>query len=63
MKRRQFLGLRYIEDLIFLENNIVWFWNSLDVQSTASSVELYNILSYSRFFFNSFLPQFLEKSA
>ena len=33
-------GLCYIEDLIFLENNIVWFWNSLDVQSTDSSVEL-----------------------
>ena len=31
-----------VEDLIFLENNIVWFLNS---------VELYNILSYSRFFF------------
>ena len=35
-------GLCYIEDLNFLENNIVWFLNS---------VELYNILSYSRFFF------------
>ena len=28
-----------------------------------SSVELYNILSYSRFFFNNFLPQSFEKSA
>ena len=34
-------GLCYIEDLIFLKNNIVWFWNSLDVQSSDSSVELY----------------------
>ena len=42
--------LFYIEDLIFLENNIVWFPNSLDVQSTDNSVELYSILSYSRFF-------------
>ena len=33
------LGLCSIEDLIFLENNIVWFWNSLDVQSTDSSVD------------------------
>ena len=44
-------GLCYIEYLIFLENNIVWFLKSLDVQSTDSSVELYDILSYSRFFF------------
>ena len=56
-------GLYYIEDLIFLENKIVWFWNSLDVFSTDSSVELYDILSYSRFFFYSFQYQFLEKSA
>ena len=35
-------GLYYVEDLIFLENDIVWFLNS---------VEFYNILSYSRFFF------------
>ena len=34
-------GLCYIEDLTFLENNVVWFWNSLDVQSTVSSVEFY----------------------
>ena len=33
------------------ENNMVWFWNSLYVQSSDSSVELYNILSDSRFFF------------
>ena len=32
------LGLCSIEDLIFLENNIVWFWNSLDVQLPDSSV-------------------------
>ena len=38
-------GLCYIEDLIFLENNIVRFWNSLEVQSTDSSVELYDTLS------------------
>ena len=50
-------GLRYIEDL-FLENNLVWFWNSLDVQLPDSSVELYNILSYSMFFFYSLLQQF-----
>ena len=24
-------GLCYIEGLIIVENNIVWFWNSLDV--------------------------------
>ena len=40
-------GLCYIEDLTFLENNIVWFWNSLDVQSNDISVELYNLHSYS----------------
>ena len=39
-------GLCYMEDLIFLENNIVRFWNSLDVQSSDSLVEFYNILSY-----------------
>ena len=33
------------------ENNMVWFWNSPYVQSTDSSVELYNVLSDSRFFF------------
>ena len=33
-------GLCYVEDSIFLENNIAWFWNSLDVQSTDSLVEL-----------------------
>ena len=33
-------GLCYIEDFIFLENDIVWSWKSLDVQSTDSSVEL-----------------------
>ena len=38
-------GLYYMEDLIFLKNNVVWFWNSLDVQSIDSSVELYKILS------------------
>ena len=47
-------GLCHIKNLIFLENLTVWFRNSLDVQSTNSSVELYNILSYSWFFFNSF---------
>ena len=36
-------GLCYIKDLIFLENNIVLFWNSLDVQSIDSLVELYNV--------------------
>ena len=41
--------LCYIKDLIFLGNNIVWLWNSLNVQTTDSSVELYNILSYWRF--------------
>ena len=46
------LELGYIENLIFLENNIVWFSNSLNVQSTNSSVGLYNTLSNSRFFFN-----------
>ena len=30
----------YIEHLIFLQINIVWFWNSLDAQSTNISVEL-----------------------
>ena len=32
---------------IFLENNIAWFLNSLDFQSTDSLEELYNIISYS----------------
>ena len=45
------LGLCCMEDLIFLENNIVWFWNSLDVQSTNGSVGLYDIFLYSRFLF------------
>ena len=55
-------GLYYNED--FLENKIVWFWNqTMDVQSTDRSVELYNILLYLRYFFNSFLHQFSEKSA
>ena len=54
-------GLCYIEDLIFLD--ISCLWNSVDVQSTDNSVELYNILSYSMFFFNNFLHQFLEKNA
>ena len=44
-------GLCYIEDLIFLQNNIAWLCSSLDVQLTDISVKLYNILSYSRFFF------------
>ena len=39
----------YMKDLIFLENNIVSFWNSW--MSTDSSMELYNLFSYSRFFF------------
>ena len=59
MKRRQQL----YDYVIFLENKIVWIWNSLDIQATNSSVELYNILSFSRGFFNNFLGQFLEKSA
>ena len=33
-------GLYYLEDLISLEINIVWFWNSPDVQSSDSSAEL-----------------------
>ena len=33
-------GLCYTEDLIYLENNIVWFWSSPDVQSTDGSMEL-----------------------
>ena len=46
------LGLCYIEDLTFLENSIVlkWFWNSLDVQSTDSSVEICNIFHIWGFF-------------
>ena len=39
----------YMKDLIFLENNIVSFWNSW--MSTDSSMELYNLFSYSGFFF------------
>ena len=53
-------GLCYIEDLIFLENYIVWFWNSLDVQSTNRSVELYNILSYLRGFLTKFCTSFWQ---
>ena len=44
-------GLYCIEDLIFLKNNIVWFWNYLDVESTDSSVKLYSILPYLRLFY------------
>ena len=51
MKQTVTSGLCYIEDLIFLENKIVWFWNSSDVLSTDSSVELFDIFSYSKFFF------------
>ena len=54
-------GLCYIEDLIFLENNIVCFRNSLDVQSTNSLVELYNIVSYCRSFFQKFSAPFFGK--
>ena len=55
-------GLCYIEDSISLENLIVWFWNSLDVQSTDSSMELCNMLSYSRFFFlTAFCTSFLKR--
>ena len=53
----------YIKELIFLENNIVWFWTSLNVKSTDSSAEVHNILLYSRPFFSNFLHQLLEKSA
>ena len=53
--------LSYIKDLIFLEKNIVWFWNSLDVRSTDSLVDLCFHIRGS--FFNNFLHQFLEKSA
>ena len=52
-------GLFYIEDSIFLENNLVWFW----VQSFDSSVVSYNILSYSRFLFYQLSAPDLEKSA
>ena len=38
MKQTVTLWLCYIEDLFFLENNIVWFWNFLDGGSTDSSV-------------------------
>ena len=46
-------GLCYIEDLIFLENNIVWFWISLHVQSIDS-------LNYIIYFYirGSFLKTF-----
>ena len=44
-------GLCYVEDLIFLENNVAWFWKFLHVHSADSVVELYNILSDSRFHF------------
>ena len=47
-------GLCYIEDLISLENNVVWLWNSLDVQPVDSLVELYNIVLYSRLPFKHF---------
>ena len=30
-----------MEDLKFFKNNIVWFWNALDVHWTDSSEELY----------------------
>ena len=40
-------GLCYVEDLVFLKNNIVWFWNYFG-HPTDSSVELYDLLSYSK---------------
>ena len=44
------LGYCYIEDLTFLENIIVWFWNSLDVQSIDSSVEFVQFYIRGSFF-------------
>ena len=55
-------GLCYIKDLMFLENNIVWFWNSLEVQSANSLAELYNMLSYSRFFLTTFCTSFWKRA-
>ena len=43
-----------IKNLIFIKNNVAWFWDSLDVQTTNSSVELYSILPYSREFLTTF---------
>ena len=62
MKRR---GLCYIIMLylIFLENNIVRFWNFLDIQST---IVQWNHVVYFQTrgsFCNNFLHQFLEKIA
>ena len=52
--------LRYIEDLIFLETNIVWMCSQLIVQW--NYVKYFHIRSLTAFF-NSFLHQFLENSA
>ena len=56
MKCRQTVasGLYYIKDFVFIilfDFEILWI-------STGSSVELFNILSCWRFFFNNFLQQF-----
>ena len=53
--------LCYIENLIFLENNvnnIAWFWKTLDVQSTDSSVDLFNTLLIRGSFLSTFYTSF-----
>ena len=54
-------GLCYIEDLIFLENNIVW---SEILWISSQLIVQWNYIIYfpiSGFFFNRFLHQFLER--
>ena len=54
-------GLCYLEDSTFLENIIVWFWNSLNVQSTDSSLELYDLVLYSILFSKQLSALVFEK--
>ena len=54
-------ALCYIKDLICLNNNIVWFWNSLDVQSVDSSVDYVIYFHIRDSFFNNFLHQFWKR--
>ena len=57
MKQTITYGLWYNEDVTFLGNDIVWFWSSLDVQSSDSSVELYNFI-FESFFLQISAPVF-----
>ena len=54
-------GLCCIKDLIFFENNIVWFWNSLDIQSIDNSVEFVIYFHIRGSFLATFCTSFWRK--